>query len=145
MKEKTILLVEDNSDDVALTIRALRKNNLLNEIIVARDGAEALAMLLGTEEQPPIRLPELVLLDLNMPKITGLEVLQRIRANERTRLLPVVVMTTSDEEKDRVESYRLGANSYVAKPVEFAEFSKAVMQLGMYWLVFNIGPYQTVN
>jgi len=145
MKEKTILLIEDNSDDVALTIRALRKNNLLNEIVVARDGAEALALLLGTEEQPPIRLPELVLLDLNMPKITGLEVLQRIRANERTRLLPVVVMTTSDEEKDRIESYRLGANSYVAKPVEFAKFSKAVMQLGMYWLVFNVGPYQAVN
>jgi len=145
MKEKTILLIEDNPDDVALTIRALRKNNLLNEIVVARDGAEALDLLFGTENVPPIRLPELVLLDINMPKISGLEVLQRIRANERTRLLPVVVMTTSDEEKDRVESYRLGANSYVAKPVEFAEFSKAVMQLGMYWLVFNVGPYQAVN
>lgn len=145
MKEKTILLIEDNPDDVALTIRALRKNNLLNEIVVARDGAEALELLLGTEDVPPIKLPELVLLDLNMPKITGLEVLQRIRANERTRLLPVVVMTTSDEEKDRVESYRLGANSYVAKPVEFAEFSKAVMQLGMYWLVFNVGPYNNEN
>ena len=145
MKEKTILLIEDNPDDVALTIRALRKNNLLNEIVVARDGAEALDLLFGTENVPPIRLPELVLLDINMPKISGLEVLQRVRANERTRLLPVVVMTTSDEEKDRVESYRLGANSYVAKPVEFAEFSKAVMQLGMYWLVFNVGPYQAVN
>lgn len=145
MKDKTILLIEDNPDDVDLTIRALRKNNLLNEIVVARDGAEALELLLGTEEVPPIRLPELVLLDLNMPKINGLEVLQRIRANERTRLLPVVVMTTSDEEKDRVESYRLGANSYVAKPVEFAEFSKAVMQLGMYWLVFNVGPYHNEN
>ena len=141
MKDKTILLVEDNADDVALTIRALRKNNLMNEIIVARDGAEANELLFGTESSPPIKLPELVLLDINMPKVSGLEVLELIRANERTRLLPVVVMTTSDEEKDRVESYRLGANSYVAKPVEFAEFSKAVMQLGMYWLVFNVGPY----
>jgi len=141
MKDKTILLVEDNADDVALTIRALRKNNLMNEIIVARDGAEANELLFGTESSPPIKLPELVLLDINMPKMSGLELLELIRANERTRLLPVVVMTTSDEEKDRVESYRLGANSYVAKPVEFAEFSKAVMQLGMYWLVFNVGPY----
>jgi len=141
MKDKTILLVEDNADDVALTIRALRKNNLMNEIIVARDGAEANELLFGTESSPPIKLPELVLLDINMPKMSGLELLELIRANERTRLLPVVVMTTSDEEKDRVESYRLGANSYVAKPVEFAEFSKAVMQLGMYWLVYNVGPY----
>jgi len=141
MKDKTILLVEDNPDDVALTIRALRKNNLMNEIIIARDGAEAHEMLFGTENSPPIKLPELVLLDINMPKVSGLEVLEQIRANERTRFLPVVVMTTSDEEKDRVESYRLGANSYVAKPVEFAEFSKAVMQLGMYWLIYNVGPY----
>lgn len=141
MKEKTILLVEDNPDDVALTIRALKKNNLLNRIVVARDGAEALAMLFGTETTPPMALPELVLLDLNMPKISGLEVLEQIRANDRTRLLPVVVLTTSDEEKDRIESYRLGANSYVAKPVEFAEFSKAVMQLGVYWLALNLGPY----
>ncbi len=145
MKEKTILLIEDNPDDIALTIRALKKNNLLNEIVIARDGAEAIDLLFGTDEVPPIRLPELVLLDLNMPRISGLEVLQRIRSDERTRLLPVVVMTTSDEERDRIESYRLGANSYVAKPVEFAEFSKAVMQLGMYWLVFNVGPYQPVN
>jgi two-component system response regulator len=141
MKEKIILLVEDNPDDVALTIRALKKNNLLNEIVVARDGAEALEMLFGTGEAPPMQSPELVLLDLNMPKISGLEVLQRIRANDLTRLLPVVILTTSDEEKDRIESYRLGANSYVAKPVEFEQFSKAVMQLGLYWLVFNVGPY----
>lgn len=141
MKEKIILLVEDNPDDVALTIRALKKNNLLNEIVVARDGAEALEMLFGTGDAPPMQLPELVLLDLNMPKISGLEVLQRIRDNVRTRLLPVVILTTSDEEMDRVESYRLGANSYVAKPVEFEQFSKAVMQLGLYWLVFNVGPY----
>jgi two-component system response regulator len=141
MNDKTILLVEDNADDVALTIRALKKNNLLNEIVVARDGAEALEMLFGGGGRTPMPLPELVLLDLNMPKISGLEVLQRIRANDRTRLLPVVVLTTSDEEKDRVESYRLGANSYVAKPVEFAEFSKSVMQLGLYWLALNVGPY----
>jgi two-component system response regulator len=141
MKDKTILLVEDNPDDVALTIRALKKNKLLNQIVVARDGAEALEMLFGTDDTPPIPLPELVLLDLNMPKISGLEVLQRIRENERTRLLPVVVLTTSDEERDRVESYRLNANSYVAKPVEFEEFSRAVMNLGLYWLVFNVGPY----
>lgn len=141
MKDKVILLVEDNADDVALTIRALKKNNLSNEIAVARDGAEALEMLFGSGESMPMPLPELVLLDLNMPKISGLELLQRIRANDRTRLLPVVVLTTSDEEKDRVASYRLGANSYVAKPVEFAEFSKAVMQLGLYWLALNVGPY----
>ena len=141
MNDKVILLVEDNADDVALTIRALKKNNLLNEIAVARDGAEALEMLFGSGESLPMPLPELVLLDLNMPKISGLELLQRIRANDRTRLLPVVVLTTSDEEKDRIESYRLGANSYVAKPVEFAEFSKAVMQLGLYWLALNVGPY----
>lgn len=140
MKDKTILLVEDNPDDVALTIRALKKNNLLNEIIIARDGAEALELLFGTPGRPPIQ-PELVLLDLNMPKISGLEVLQRIRANEKTRLLPVVVLTTSDEEKDRIESYRFGANSYVSKPVEFSEFSKAVMHLGLYWLALNVGPY----
>lgn len=140
MKDKTILLVEDNPDDVALTIRALKKNNLLNEIVIARDGAEALELLFGTPGTPPIH-PELVLLDLNMPKISGLEVLQRIRDNEKTRLLPVVVLTTSDEEKDRIESYRFGANSYVSKPVEFAEFSKAVMHLGLYWLALNVGPY----
>lgn len=141
MNEKSILLVEDNPDDVALTIRALKKNNVPNDIVVARDGAEALELLFGTPDKPPMALPELVLLDLNMPKINGLEVLQKIRDTVRTRLLPVIVLTTSDEERDRAESYCLGANSYVVKPVEFAEFSKAVMNLGLYWLVFNVGPY----
>ena len=140
MKEKTLLLVEDNPDDVALTLRALKLNNLLNKVIVARDGAEALELLLGTDSSPPMSLPEMILLDLNLPKISGLEVLQRIRQEERTRLLPVVVMTTSDEDRDRIESYRLGANSYIAKPVEFAEFSNAVKQLGVYWLALNVGP-----
>lgn len=141
MKEKTILLVEDNDDDVALTIRALKKNNLLNLVIVARDGEEAAEFLFGKGETPPEPIPELVLLDLNLPKISGLELLQRIRAEERTRLLPVVVLTTSDEDRDRIESYRLGANSYISKPVEFTEFSNAVKQLGIYWLAINIGPH----
>jgi two-component system response regulator len=140
MKEKTLLLVEDNADDVALTIRALKMNHLLNEVVVARDGAEALDLLMGTEISPPMPLPEMVLLDLNLPKISGLEVLQRIRADERTKLLPVVVLTTSDEDRDRIESYRLGANSYISKPVTFEDFSKAVKQLGVYWLALNVGP-----
>jgi two-component system response regulator len=141
MKEKTILLVEDNPDDVTLTIRALKKNHLLNDVVVARDGAEALDLLFGKGNTPPMALPELILLDINLPKISGLEVLERIRANERTRLLPVVVLTTSDEDRDRIESYRLGANSYISKPVEFEEFSTAVKQLGIYWLAINIGPH----
>jgi len=141
MRSKTILLVEDNPDDVTLTIRALKKNHLLNEVILARDGVEALDLLLGKGDTPPIALPELILLDINLPKVNGLEVLERIRANERTSLLPVVVLTTSDEDRDRIESYRLGANSYISKPVEFEEFSTAVKQLGIYWLAINIGPH----
>jgi two-component system response regulator len=140
MKEKTMLLVEDNADDVALTIRALKMNHLLNKVVVARDGAEALELLTGTETSPPMTLPEMILLDLNLPKLSGLEVLQQIRSNERTKLLPVVVLTTSDEDRDRIESYRLGANSYISKPVTFEEFSKAVKQLGIYWLALNVGP-----
>jgi two-component system, response regulator len=140
MRNKTVLLVEDNPDDVALTIRALKKNHLLNNLIVARDGAEASDLLYGTVNSPPIPLPELILLDINLPKINGLELLGKIRSNERTSLLPVVVLTTSDEDRDRIESYRLGANSFISKPVEFEEFSKAVNQLGIYWLVINIGP-----
>ena len=140
MREKTILLVEDNPDDVALTLRALKMNHILNRVIVARDGSEVLDFLFGSGDAPPIDLPELILLDINMPKISGLEVLERIRANERTRLLPVVVLTTSDEDRDRIDSYRLGANSYISKPVEFVEFSKVVKQLGIYWLAVNIGP-----
>ncbi|MBT0892842.1 response regulator [Geobacter hydrogenophilus] len=141
-----ILLVEDNSDDEALTIRALKMNNLLNEIVVARDGAEALDFLFGTGAyagRDTTNMPELVLLDLNLPKLSGLDVLKRIRSDARTQLLPVVVLTTSDEDRDRVDSYRLGANSYIGKPVNFEEFSKSVRQLGVYWLALNIGPPHT--
>jgi len=137
--EKTILLVEDNPDDVDLTVRALKQNNLLNKVHVARDGAEAINMLFGTETRPVMPAPEVVLLDLNLPKISGLDVLRRIRADERTKFLPVVVLTTSNEDRDRIESYSLGANSYVNKPVEFEQFSKAVKQLGVYWLALNVG------
>lgn len=138
--DKFILLVEDNPDDEALALRALRKNHIANEVVVARDGAEALDFLFGTGShagRDPDRQPEVVLLDLKLPKLHGLEVLQRIRADERTRLLPVVVLTTSSEDRDMVESYRLGANSYIRKPVDFDQFTEAVRQLGMYWLVLN--------
>lgn len=141
MREKTILLVEDNPDDVALTLRALKMNHLLNTVIVARDGSEALDLLFGTADSSPMDMPELVLLDINLPKISGLEVLEKIRGNERTRLLPVVVLTTSDEDRDRIDSYSLGANSYISKPVEFEKFSQAVKQLGIYWLAVNVGPF----
>jgi two-component system response regulator len=143
MKHKTVLLVEDNPDDVELTIRALKKNHLLNNLVVARDGAEASDLLFGTESSEPMPLPELILLDINLPKINGLELLERIRTNERTSLLPVVVLTTSDEDRDRIKSYQLGANSFISKPVEFEEFSRAVNQLGIYWLAINIGPQGT--
>jgi two-component system response regulator len=140
VREKTILLVEDNPDDVSLTLRALKKNQILNKVIVARDGSEALDFLFGTEDSPPIDMPEVILLDINLPRMSGLEVLKRIRADKRTRQLPVVVLTTSDEDRDRIDSYRLGANSYISKPVEFEEFNKVVKQLGIYWLAVNIGP-----
>lgn len=140
MTDKTIMLVEDNPDDVDLTVRALKQNKLLNKVIVARDGAEAVNMLFGTETEPPMPLPEVVLLDLNLPRLSGLEVLRRIRSHERTRLLPVVVLTTSDEDRDKVESYSLGANSYITKPVEFEQFSCAVKELGVYWLALNVSP-----
>ncbi len=144
-QKKVILLVEDNPDDEALTIRALKKNNILNEVIVARDGAEALDLLLGGSLNPVGKaptLPELILLDLNLPKISGLEVLRQIRSNEKTRLLPVVVLTTSNEDRDRMESYKLGVNSYIRKPVDFKQFSDAILQVGLYWLVLNEGPPQ---
>jgi two-component system response regulator len=128
-----ILLVEDNADDEALALRAFQKHNLGNEIVVARDGAEAIAMLHGGMSP----LPQVILLDLKLPKIDGLEVLRRIRADDRTRLTPVVVLTSSDEEGDLVQSYGLGANSYVVKPVDFDQFVEAVRQLGMYWIVLN--------
>jgi len=143
MMNKVILLVEDNPDDVKLTLRALKKSNILNEVVVAQDGVEALDYLFGTGEhagRDTRVMPQLVLLDLKMPKLDGLEVLQRLRGDARTKLLPVVVLTTSSEDKDRIESYKLGANSYVRKPVDFDKFVDAVRQLGLYWLVLNEAP-----
>lgn len=139
---KMILLVEDNLDDEELTRRALRERNIANELFVVRDGAEALDFLLGEspDRNGRTQLPELVLLDLKLPKIGGLEVLRRLRMEERTRLLPIVILTSSTEEKDLVESYSLGANSYIRKPVDFDQFSEAVHQLGLYWLVLNESP-----
>lgn len=131
---KTILLVEDNADDEQLTLRAMRQSDIPNIIRVARDGAEALDKLFGDEAG---KLPDLVLLDLKLPKVNGLEVLQRIRSNEKTKTLPVVILTSSDEERDIVESYNLGANSYIRKPVDFDQFIDAVRQLGLYWLSMN--------
>ncbi len=140
--EKVVLLVEDNSDDIDLTLRAFKKNNLLNEIVIARDGVEALAYLFGTGAYAtnPNPLPQLILLDLKLPKVDGLEVLRRIREDERTKLLPVVVLTSSKEEQDLVQSYSLHANSYIRKPVDFLRFSDAVRQLGFYWLILNEAP-----
>ncbi len=143
MKTKVILLVEDNPDDVQLTLRALKKSNIMNEVVVAQDGVEALDYLFGTGKytgRDTGILPQVVLLDLKMPRMDGLEVLQRIRKNERTKLQPVVILTTSSEDRDRVESYRLGANSYIRKPVDFKQFVEAVNQLGLYWLVLNEAP-----
>ena len=141
--DRTILLVEDDPNDEELTLRALRRNNVSNEVIVVRDGAEALDFLIpaGTgSERGFNELPQLVLLDLKLPKIDGIEVLRQIRAHERTRLLPVVILTTSTDEKDRLAGYSSGANSYVRKPVDFAEFAEAVRQLGVYWLILNEPP-----
>lgn len=132
-----ILLVEDNPDDEALTLRALKGKNISNEIIIARDGAEALEYLLGDGTAPAPVLPHVVLLDLKLPKVDGLDVLKRIRAEERTKHLPVVILTSSDEEIDMVRGYQLGANSYVRKPVDFENFMSAVGNLGLYWLVIN--------
>ena len=144
MKRKTLLLVEDNPDDELLTVRALRKHNLANEIVVARDGQQALDYLFGEGEyegRPPEELPQVILLDLKLPKVDGLQVLERIRADERTRSIPVVVLTSSNEERDILRSYDLGANSYVRKPVNFEQFLEAARQLGLYWLVLNEVPY----
>lgn len=145
MKNGPILLVEDNPDDELLTLRALKNANITNEIVVARDGAEALAYIFGTgacAERGPLR-PAVVLLDIKLPKVNGLEVLERIRGDERTGLLPVVILTSSDEERDVVRSYELGVNSYVRKPVEFGAFSEAVKRLGLYWLLLNKPPPQS--
>jgi len=141
MNKKYILLVEDNPDDQTLTVRALKKANILNEIVVANNGEEALDYLFGTGAYAGRDLsimPEVILLDLRMPKIDGLEVLKRIRANERTKFLPVVILTSSLEERDLVESYKLGANSYIQKPVDFVEFAESVRTLGVYWLALNV-------
>jgi two-component system response regulator len=139
---RNLLLIEDNPDDEALTIRAFRKNNVVGDIHVARDGQEAIDYLFGADGRPPAALPALILLDLHLPKIEGLDVLRRIRAEERTRLLPVVILTSSNEERDLVNGYRLGANSYVRKPVDFSDFVQAAAQLGMYWLMLNQAPPQ---
>ncbi len=145
MKESNIiLLVEDNPDDIMMTCRALKKNNILNEVVVAEDGAEALDYLFGAGKyagRDATICPQVILLDLNLPKMGGLEVLKQVRADERTSLLPIVVLTTSNEDRDRVESYRLGTNSYVQKPVDFDQFSQAIRQLGLYWLLLNKSPY----
>jgi two-component system response regulator len=143
MQKRMLLLVEDNPDDEALTLRALKQNKISNEVVVARDGAEALDFLFCTgayENRDRHVLPEVVLLDLKLPKIDGLEVLRRLRADERTRLLPVVILTSSGEERDLVTGYRLGANSYIRKPVDFDQFVEAVRNLGLYWLVLNQTP-----
>ncbi len=143
MASKTILLVEDNPDDEALTFRALLKNNIGGQVVVARDGAEALDYLFATgrfAERDPNATPQVVLLDLNLPKVSGLEVLRRMRANEQTKLLPVVILTSSNEEQDRLRGYDNGANSYVRKPVDFNQFIEAVRQLGLYWLILNEQP-----
>jgi two-component system, response regulator len=138
MATQLIVLVEDNPDDQTLTLRALKKQNIANDIVVLNDGVEALDFLLDSSRP----VPHLVLLDLKLPRLDGLEVLRRLRAERRTALLPVVVLTSSDEERDVVEGYRLGANSYIRKPVDFNQFSEAVRNLGLYWLVLNQPPPQ---
>lgn len=143
LKNAKILLVEDNRDDEELTLRALRHHNIANDVVVTRDGVEALDYLFSRGEyagKDENDLPQVVLLDLKLPKIDGLEVLKEMRADERTKALPVVVLTSSNEEKDIIDSYNLGANSYVRKPVDFVQFIAAVEQLGMYWLVLNQSP-----
>ena len=140
---KTILLVEDNQDDEDLTLRALRKANIANEVFVAKDGQEALDFLFSTGKyagRDPQALPAVVLLDLKLPKLNGIDVLHRLRADPRTRLIPVVVLTSSSEDEDMLRSYESGANSYVRKPVEFAAFAEAVTQLGIYWMLLNENP-----
>ncbi len=142
MKEGPILLVEDNPDDETLVLRSLRKSNVTNEVIVARDGAEALDYIFGTGPRAEHGLlnPVVILLDIKLPKVNGFEVLERIRADDRTRRLPVVILTSSDEEHDVARSYELGVNSYVRKPVAFSKFSEAVSGLGLYWTLLNEPP-----
>jgi two-component system, response regulator len=143
VKNNLIMLVEDNPDDEALTVRALRKNKIVNEVVAVHDGVEALDYLLceGVHAgRNPEEMPQVVLLDLKLPKLDGLGVLRRLRADERTKLLPIVILTSSNEEQDRINSYGLGANSYVRKPVDFDQFVEAAKQLGLYWLVLNEPP-----
>ncbi|MFP5410996.1 MAG: response regulator [Gammaproteobacteria bacterium] len=143
LSDKVILLVEDNPDDEALTLRALQKNNILNQVVVARDGVEALDYLFGTSAYAgrDTRVqPQIVLLDLKLPRVDGLEVLRQMRADPRTATQPVAILTTSNEDRDILSSYQLGANSYIRKPVDFEQFIEAVRQLGMYWLVLNVPP-----
>ncbi len=143
MEEKIILLVEDNADDEELTIRTLQKNHLKNKIVVVRDGVEALDYLFGTGEFVDRDLsvsPVLIMLDIKLPKLNGLDVLKKIKSDSRTKFIPVVILTSSDEEKDLIESYQLGANSYVRKPVDFSEFQNSVRQLALYWVLLNESP-----
>jgi CheY-like chemotaxis protein len=143
VERKIILLVEDNLDDEMLTLRAFKKNNIMNEVRVARDGLEALDYLFCRgkyADRNPNEMPEVILLDLKLPKMGGLDVLRHLRADERTKYLPVVILTSSDEDADVIDSYNLGANSYIRKPVDFVQFTEAVRQLGLYWLVLNVAP-----
>lgn len=145
LDENYILLVEDNKNDEILTIRSFKKNNILNEIVVVRDGEEALLYLFETKEEGRYYknpLPQLILLDLKLPKIDGIEVLKKIRGNKRTKLLPVVILTSSEEESDLLSCYNSGANSYIQKPVGFDDFTIAIQRLGIYWLLLNKGPPQ---
>ena len=142
-KDRVIMLVEDNPDDVELTLRAFKKNNISNEVVVVGDGAAALDYLFGTGEyegRDTSKMPAVVLLDLKLPKVDGMEVLKRIRADERTSLVPVVILTSSKEDGDVMQSYKNGCNSYVQKPVDFDRFVKAAHELGLYWLVLNEPP-----
>jgi len=147
MSSRSILLVEDNPDDAALTIRALKKNQIVNDLVVVHDGIQALDYLYGEGAfagRDTRQMPQVILLDLNLPKLDGLGVLRRIRGEERTRMLPVVILTSSNEEQDRVAGYGLGANSYVRKPVDFDAFVAAAAQLGLYWLVLNQPPPRSI-
>jgi two-component system response regulator len=143
MNEKIILLVEDNPDDVTLTLRALKKNNILNEVVVAKDGVEALDYLFGAgiyAGRDTSVVPVVTLLDLKLPKIDGLEVLKRVRADHKTKLIPIVILTSSKEENDLINGYSLGANSYIRKPVDFEQFNIAIRELGLYWILLNESP-----
>ncbi len=143
MKDKIILLVEDSPDDITLTLRSLRRNNILNEVVVAKDGVEALDYLFGAgiyAGRDTSVTPVVTLLDLKLPKIDGLEVLKRVRGNERTKLIPIVILTSSKQESDLINGYSLGANSYIRKPVDFEQFNEAIRQLGLYWILLNESP-----